>query len=144
MPLLNKFYTANSDIVMAEILVEEISSGTTLLDTLLAQAKGRSPKKKTEDEDDDLDEEVAPKKGGKKAADDDDDIDDDDDFDGEEDDDDNWDPDFEEFDVPKSKKGKGKAEEEEDDDFKIEEEEDFSDMDPFTGGSGFDDDEEDY
>lgn len=84
---------------MAEIVLEEITSGTTLIDTLLAQAKGRPPKKKAEDDEDDSDDEdVAPRKGGRKAA------DDDDDFDGEEEDDDNWDPDFEEFDVPKSKK----------------------------------------
>lgn len=47
---------------MAEILVEEISSGTTLIDTLIAQAKGRSAKPKKEEDEDFDDEEVAPKK----------------------------------------------------------------------------------
>ena len=51
---------------MAEILVEEVTSGTTLIDTLFAQAKGRSPKPKKDEDDDDLDEEPAPKKGAKK------------------------------------------------------------------------------
>jgi hypothetical protein len=51
-----------------------------------------------------------------------------------------WDPDFEEFDLPKSKKGKSSKGEEEED-FKVEEEEDLKDL--FTDG-GFDDDEEDY
>ena len=104
LPYIN--FTPQSKIVMAEILVEELISGTTLTETLAAQAKGRPSKtKKQEEEEADLDEEeTAPKKGG-KSKDDDDDEDGDDDFEGggdEEDDD--WDPDFDEFDVPKSKK----------------------------------------
>src|SRR5215203_5148558 len=127
---------------MAEILVEEISSGTTLIDTLLAQAKGRSAKPKKE-EDDNLDEEdVAPKKGAKGKADDEDGDDEDDVAEPVEGDDD-WDPDFEEFDLPKSRKGKGK-DDEEDEDFKVEEEEDFSDMELYndSASGGFDDDDD--
>ena len=51
-------------------------------------------------------------------------------------------PDFEEFDLPKSKKGgsakKGKGDD--DDDFKIEEDDEFKDL---FNDSGFDDEEED-
>lgn len=53
-------------------------------------------------------------------------------------DDEEWDPDFEEFDLPPSKKGPAKKGEE--DDFKIEEDEEFKDL--FNDG-GFDDDDED-
>lgn len=54
----------------------------------------------------------------------------------------NWDPDFEEFDIPKSKakKTSGKKGEEEEEDFKLDDE--FKDMDLFNE-RGFDDDEED-
>ena len=55
---------------------------------------------------------------------------------------DEWDPDFEEFDVPKSRKG-GKKEGEEEEDFKFEEDEEFKDLDLFNDG-GFDDEEEDF
>ena len=55
-----------------------------------------------------------------------------------------WDPDFEEFDVPKSKGKKaagpaGKKGVEEEDDFKVDDE--FKDL--FDGGDDFDDDEDD-
>ena len=54
----------------------------------------------------------------------------------------NWDPDFEEFDIPKSKakKSGGKKGADDDDDFKLDEE--FKDMDLFNE-RGFDDDDED-
>lgn len=56
---------------------------------------------------------------------------------------DNWDPDFEEFDLPKSKGKKGPAKKgEEEDDFKLEEDE-FGDDDLFNE-KGFDDEEEDF
>jgi nucleolin len=65
-----------------------------------------------------------------------------------EDDDDNWDPDFDEFDLPKSKTGKKiggakkSGKEDDDDDFKVDEE--FKDM--MGGGSskrsGLDDDDD--
>jgi len=127
---------------MVEILVEEKTLGTILSDTVIAQAKGRSSKTKKEEADDDLnDEEVAPKKGAKSKSDDDDD---DDAVEGEEQGDDNWDPDFEEFDLPKSRKGKDKEVDEEED-FKVEEEEDFSDMDLLNdSASGGFDEEDDY
>ena len=59
--------------------------------------------------------------------------------------DDDWDPDFDEFDIPKSKgkkaPGAGKKKEEEDD-FKLDE--DFKEFDLFNDKpGGFDDDEED-
>ena len=61
------------------------------------------------------------------------------------DEDDNWDPDFDEFDVPKSaaKKSIGKKPgKDEDDDFKIED--DFKDLgfDDLDGGGSFDDDDD--
>ena len=128
---------------MAIILAEEILSETSVADLLIAQAKGRAPKKKAEEEDDmdDEEEETAPKKSTKKGADEDDDDDDDvDDAEPVEGDDD-WDPDFEGFDLPKSRKGKGGKEEEEED-FKIEEDEEFKDL--FNDSGTIDDEEEDF
>jgi|SRR5215203_869664 len=129
---------------MAIILAEETTTSETLIETLVAQAKGRPSKAKTVEENDDIDEEdVAPKKASKKGKDvDEDEDDEDDDTDGEDVDDDDWDPDFEEFDLPKSKKGKGKGEEEEED-FKVEEDEEFKDMDLFND-TGLDEEEEDF
>ena len=128
---------------MAVILVEEITSEKSMTE-IIAQAK-KASKPKVEGDDDDLDdEEVAPKKSSKKSKtdeeDDDDDVDDDN-WDKEEDEEE-WDPDFEEFDLPKSKKGKGGKGGDEDD-FKIEEDDEFKDMDLFND-SGFDDEEEDF
>lgn len=95
-------------------------------DVFTALAKGRSAKKAEEVEEDEDDE----------------DLDEDgDDLDGEEDD--AWDPDFEEFDLPKSKKGGGKKDADEDEDFKIEEDPEFKDL--FSGGgNGFDDEDDDF
>ena len=118
---------------------------STLLDTLIAQAKGRAPKKKVEDDEASIEEEVAPKKSATKAPakdEDEDDFDDEEDMDIDDEEDD-WDPDFEEFDLPKSKKGGGKKGEEEEEDVKFEEDEDFKDMDLFND-SGFDDEDEDF
>src|SRR6266487_4502948 len=120
--------------------------------------KPSSKSKKQMEEDDDPDEDAetvtpAAQKGkvvassSKKKADDDDDDDDVeedqvDDWDKVEEEE-NWDPDFEEFDVPKSKAKKtaGKKGAEEEDDFKLDEE--FKDMDMFNE-SGFDDEEDDF
>ena len=61
--------------------------------------------------------------------------------------DDDWDPDFDEFDIPKSKGAKkspaaGKKKADEDDDFKLDE--DFKEFDLFNDkDSGFDDDDDD-
>lgn len=105
-----------------------------------AQAKSKGAKKVEEGDLDD--DEVPAKKGAtKKGVDDEDDIEDDDNSDVEDDDD--WDPDFDEFDVPKSKRGKGGKEEEEEEDFKPEEDADLKELDPFSGGGGFDDEEDD-
>jgi DNA-directed RNA polymerase subunit delta len=127
---------------MAIILTEDITSET-LLETIVAQAKGRPSKTKKEEDDEDLDDEdVAPKKSSKKASDDDDD--EDDDVDGAEEDDDEWDPDFEEFDLPKSSKSKGGAKVEEEEDFKVEDTEDFKDLDLFNDSESFDDEDDDF
>jgi hypothetical protein len=97
-----------------------------------ALAKGRSAKK-AEDEDAADEEEV-------------DEVEDD--WEKGEDEEDSWDPDFEEFDLPKSKKssGAGKKGADEEEDFKIEEDPEFKDL--FSGGRGggndFDDEDDDF
>lgn len=105
-----------------------------------AQAKRTAAKPKKAEEDD-L-EEVAPKRSGSGSTSE----TDDEDVEGKEDDrnkeeDDDLDPDFEEFDLPKSKKGKAGKDSEEDD-LKIEEDEEFKDL--FNDGGRPDDDEEDF
>ena len=64
---------------------------------------------------------------------------------GKEEEDDNWDPDFEEFDLPKSKGkkavGGGKKAADEEEDFKVEDDE-FKDL--FNDDAGFDDEEDDF
>ncbi len=110
-----------------------------------------------DEEDDDLDEEATAAKpvakakagGKKKKADDDDDEEDDVEAEVEDEwekpaDDDNWDPDFEEFDVPKSKtkKAPGKKSGEEDD-LKIDD--DFKEFGLFNdadGGGDFDEEDD--
>lgn len=131
---------------MAIIIDEVKSEEKSLYDILIAQAKGRSPKKKSEDDDDLGDEEDPPKKSGKTSKEDDEDDDDDveddnwnkDEAEGEE-----WDPDFEEFDLPKSKGkkavGGAKKGAEEEEDFKVDDE--FKDL--FNDGASLDEDEED-
>ncbi|HEX6333843.1 MAG TPA: hypothetical protein VFZ78_06435, partial [Flavisolibacter sp.] len=69
---------------MAELLVEEQTSGNALFETLTAQAKGRSSKAKPADDDDDEDV-VTPKKGARKNDEEEtEDAEDDDDWDKEE------------------------------------------------------------
>ena len=87
---------------------------------------------------------------GKSKVDDDDDDEDvdekDDDWEKPEEGDDDWDPDFDEFDIPKSKGKKaavpGKKKAEEEDDFKIDE--DFKEFDLFNDKDEFDDEEDDF
>ena len=133
---------------MAILTVEPKSEEQSLYDVLIAQAKGKSSKKKVEEDDDaELDDETPNKPAKKSKSDEDDDEDDveegDDNWNKEEEDD-AWDPDFEEFDLPKSKGkkapgvGKKAAEEE---DFKVEDDE-FKDL--FNDGALDDDEEEDF
>ena len=130
---------------MAIITDEVKSEEKSLYDILIAQAKGRSPKKKSEDDDDLGDEEVSPKKSGKSSKEDEDDDDDveDDNWNKDEAEDEEWDPDFEEFDLPKSKGkkavGGAKKGAEEEEDFKVDDE--FKDL--FNDGASLDEDEED-
>jgi DNA-directed RNA polymerase subunit delta len=127
-----------------------------------AKKESSKPKKQVEEdeEDDELEEngeEVTPaKKGGKTAVaakkskggeDDDDEEGGDDEVDdwNKVEEEEEWDPDFEEFDIPKSKGKKatgvaGKKGAEEEDDFKIDDE--FKDM--FNDESNFDEEEDDY
>ncbi len=131
---------------MAIIIDEVKSKEKSLYDILIAQAKGRSPKKKSEDDDDLGDEEAPPKKSGKSSKEEDDDEDDDvedDNWNKDEAEDEEWDPDFEEFDLPKSKGkkavGGAKKGAEEEEDFKVDDE--FKDL--FNDGASLDEDEED-
>ena len=133
---------------MAILTVETKTEERSLYEILISQAKGKSSKKKVEEDDDDLVDEE-PKKSAKssKSDDDDDDVDEADDDWNKEEEDDTWDPDFEEFDLPKSKGKKApggakKAEEEED--FKVEDTEDFKDLDLFNDSESFDDEDDDF
>ena len=129
------------------IIIDEIKSEEkSLYDILIAQAKGRSPKKKSEEDDDLGEEEAPPKKSGKSSKEEDDDDDDDvedDNWNKDEAEDEEWDPDFEEFDLPKSKGkkavGGAKKGAEEEEDFKVDDE--FKDL--FNDGGNLDEDEED-
>ena len=125
-------------------------------------SKKESPKSKKQEEiDDDDDDELnddaeistPAKKGSKASASSKKGKDDDDDTEVEEkvdewekvEEEENWDPDFEEFDIPKSKGKKsagiaGKKVVEEEDDFKVDDE--FKDL--FDGGDDFDSEEDDY
>ncbi len=86
--------------------------------------KSGSVKKPLDEEDDDVEEKA-------------------DDWEKPEEGDDDWDPDFEEFDLPKSKKAKsGKAGVEEDP--KIEEDDEFKDLFNETDGGFDDEDDEDF
>ena len=132
---------------MAILTVETKTEEQSLYDLLIAQAKGKSSKKKVEEDDtEELDDNVAKpaKKSKSEDDDDDDDVDETEDDWNKEEEDDAWDPDFEEFDLPKSKgkkaPGVGKKAAEEEEDFKVEDDE-FKDL--FNDG-GLDDDEEDY
>mgnify|MGYP000934968030 CR=1 FL=1 len=71
-----------------------------------AKSAPKSKKKEEEDDDFDQDDELPAKKSGRSSDDDDDaDVDVEDDWEKAEDDD-SWDPDFQEFDIPKSKSSK--------------------------------------
>lgn len=129
---------------MTLLTVETKSEEKSLFNILVAQAKSKPAKKKAEDDDDDELDEEAPKKSGKASKDDDEDDEvpeKEDDWNKEEAEE--WDPDFEEFDLPKSKgkkaAGTGTKPAEEEEDFKVEDEE-FKDL--FNDGAGFDEDEE--
>ena len=76
----------------------------------------KSSKTSSRKNDDDEEEEDA------HASDEDDDLDETDDWGKTEEEDDSWDPDFAEFDLPKTSKKAGKAKKGEDDDFGLEEE----------------------
>ncbi len=128
---------------MAVITRETKTEQQSLYQILVSQAKGKSTKK-VEDDDLDDDDDI-PAKGGKPAKDDDDDadVDEKDDDWNKDEDADAWDPDFEEFDLPKSKGKKAPGTPtkgvEEEEDFKVDEE--FKDL--FAGGSLDDDDDDD-
>lgn len=117
-----------------------------------APAKPTSKKKEEEDPDEDDESPKAKAVAGRAAstakartAPDDEDADDDDPVDDWEkpEEEDNWDPDFEEFDVPKSKSTRKTAGKKgDDDDFAIDDE--FKDMGLFDDSSGYDDEEDDY
>ena len=130
-------------------------------------AKPSSKKAKEEDDDDDIDEDesetpkAAAKKGAKattsktkKKSEDEDEDEDEDEKEGEEEvdewdkveEDEEWDPDFDEFDVPKSKTKKAapggkKTAKAEDDDLGLDD--DLKNMDLFND-NGFDEEEEDF
>jgi len=122
-----------------------------------AEEKAEKPspksKKKIEDEDGDDDEdfedEPKAKASSRKKEDDDDDDDDvevEDDWEKVEEEE-NWDPDFDEFDIPKSKSKKGPATPKKsgrggEDDLGMDDE--FKDMDLFNDSGGYDDEEDDY
>ena len=124
---------------MSVLLEKEIETIAVKRSGIVA-AKGRKAPVKNEEADLDDEEEVPVKKSGAKSADDDEE--DVDDVDAEEGDDD-WDPDFEEFDLPKSRKGAGGKDADEDEDFKVEEDEDFKELDLFDDGS-FDEEDDDF
>jgi hypothetical protein len=130
---------------MAVITRETGTEEKSLYQILVSQAKAKSKKKAEEDDLDDDDDDV-PAKGGKAAKDDDDDadVDEKDDDWNKDDAEDTWDPDFEEFDLPKSKGKKAPGSPtkgvEEEEEFKVDEE--FKDL--FAGGSLDDDEDDDF
>lgn len=128
---------------MSVLLEKEMKPAVKGIEAITAQAKSKGARKKPEEDDDLGNDDDAPVKKGsaKKGADDDDDIDDDDT--AAEDEDDDWDPDFEEFDLPKSKGGKGDKEPEEEEDFKVTEDDDLKELELFND-SASDDEEDDY
>ena len=109
---------------------EKKITGKTTPENDSAKKESSKPKKQVEEDDDD---------------DDDDGVDEVDEWDKPEEEE-NWDPDFDEFDIPKSKGKKstgvagGKKAADDDEDFKVDDE--FKDM--FNDSDGFDDEEDDY
>lgn len=123
---------------MSVLLEKEIETIAVKKANIIA-AKGRKAPAKKDEEDLDDDEEVPVKGAGAKKEEDEEDVDDADAEEG----DDEWDPDFEEFDLPKSRKGAAGKEADEEEDFKVEEDEDFKELDLFDDG-GFEDDDDDF
>ena len=124
-----KFYNPTKTMIMMAHTLEPQIEEALMPGNFLAMAKSRSAKKEEVEEEVEEDDEVA------------------DDLDDSEEEDDSWDPDFEEFDLPKSKKGGGKKEADEDEDFKIEEDPEFKDLFGSSGrkgSSGFDDEDDDF
>jgi hypothetical protein len=129
---------------MAILNVETKTEERSLYEILISQAKGKSSKKKVEDDDDDLVDEEPKKSAKSSKSDDDDDVVEEGDVDWNKVEvDDAWDPDFEEFDLPKSKgkKAPGVAKKAEEEDFKVEDDE-FKDL--FNDGALDDDEEDDF
>ena len=137
---------------------EKKITGKATPDPESAKKESSKPKKQTEEDDDDDeledDADVKPsKKAGKGAVSSKKGKDAEDDDDGPEvvdewekvEEEENWDPDFEEFDIPKSKGKKstgvaGKKGVEEEEEFKVDDE--FKDL--FEGGDEFDEEDDDY
>ena len=137
---------------------EKKITGKATPDTESAKKESSKPKKQMEEEDDDDeleddDADVKPaKKAGKAAVSSKKDKDEDDDDGPDEvdewekvEEEENWDPDFEEFDIPKSKGKKttgvaGKKGVEEEEEFKVDDE--FKDL--FEGGDDLDEEDDDY
>ncbi len=120
-----------------EIAVEEDDQLMPISSMIKAAAK--KVVKADEDEDEDEAED------GKGDDDADDDAEDEvDEWEKGEEEEEEWDPDFEEFDIPKSKgkKGGGKGDEEEEDDFKLDE--DLNEFDDLFGDGGDEFDDDDY
>jgi hypothetical protein len=118
----------------AEVALAEASEREEYADLGYGVLSIQAARKKKEDEEED-EEEVAPAADEEPA--------DDDWEEGEEgaEEEDEWDPDFDEFDIPKStKKGSGGKEEEEED---VKFDEDLNEFDDLFGDSGDDFDEED-
>lgn len=109
---------------MAGKIVKDKKTKAVKLDNSKAETSGKSTsKKKVDEEDDDLDAEEINDDWGKS-------------------DEDNWDPDFEEFDMPvKSTKAKGKSKKEEEDDFSLDDDlKNIDDDDLFEEKDELDDD----
>ena len=109
----------------------------------ITMAKAAKKPKKEEEEDDDFEDEK-PSKGKKTTSEEeeDDDVEEGDDN-WNKDENEDWDADFDEFDIPKSKGGKvvkPKKGESDEDDFKIDE--DFKEFDLFNDSNGFDEEDD--
>lgn len=122
----------------------EISSSITQIIT--AAKKIAKPKKAADDEEVDATKvEPKPKKATGKGSEDEEETDEEEkEDDWNKDDDENWDPDFDEFDIPSKGSTKKAGKSSDDEVYKLED--DFSEFDNFGGsggrGSGFDDDDD--
>lgn len=132
--------TPEGELALQPLTLVELESGE---DSLLADLITGTPKSEF-----DIYAAKSAKKKAEEEEDDDDDSEDDskDDWEkGEEEEEEEWDPDFDEFDLPKSgkKAGKGKGGSDEDDDVKIDD--DMNEFDDLFGDGGDDfDDDDDY